>query len=69
MECQKEIFDGCCCECEYRKEIHKHPWNKGKAKGSILELFGYVCTAHSGNWIFSDRKCGMCEEYIKRNEE
>ena len=25
--------------------MNKHPWNKGKTQGSIMDPCGYVCTA------------------------
>lgn len=60
-----------CEGCKYLKEVYKHPWNSGKAKGNISELFGYACTMFeslkdgSKGFIFFDKdriKVG-CEMY------
>ena len=60
----------CCCLCQSQVVIKKHPWNKGKAKGSILETMGYGCAVDIGeperNVTFSDSAHGDCEMFEKR---
>lgn len=56
----------CCCKCKHQFKIYKHPWNKGKAKGSISELFGYGCLApEERTIIFFDKEHGLCETFRK----
>lgn len=65
----------CCCNCKYRVEIRKHPWNNGEGKGSVLELMGYGCNVftfldiqegtpikNGGTVVYqSSREHSMCE--------
>ena len=60
--CDKGFEGMCCCNCIHQVKIMKHPLNKGEAKGSILDTFGYGCNA-LGDILFNDRGHGMCEEY------
>lgn len=64
----------CCSNCVHQCEILKHPWNKGDAKGSIKEVFGYGCDVFSAESnkviIFSDSQYGECELHsFKPNED
>jgi hypothetical protein len=47
-KCEHSAFsDGmCCCSCEFRIELYKHPWNKNELfKGSIMDSTGiYTCS-------------------------
>lgn len=64
-KCYESSKEGtCCCNCLRRVEIVKHPWNKGPFKGSVKEHLGWGCDA-LGPIVFSDRKHGMCEMYIR----
>ena len=68
---EKGYKGDCCCNCQYQTTLFKHPWNKGKLKGSMKEVSGlYSCNViflmgnkHGGAVLF-DRKHGMCEMYI-----
>jgi hypothetical protein len=51
----------CCCNCTNLITIKKHPGNN-IGKVSILETFGYACTAiQKSTAIFHDTKHGECE--------
>ena len=61
----------CCCLCRFQVIVKKHPWNKGKAKGSILQTMGYGCGADEdfeapNRIIFSDSKHGDCEMFTAK---
>jgi hypothetical protein len=57
----------------------KHPWNHGKAKGSITEIFGALCAVPDmgvsaggrRHAVFFDTGHGMCEmhESLPSNAE
>lgn len=75
--CEHSPFgDGsCCCNCEFRIELYKHPWNKNKLfKGSIMDSTGiYVCSVtmdkesqHRG--IVSEWKHSACELHTWRGK-
>jgi len=74
-KCYKGWSNGdCCCNCEHRVKIMKHPSNKGIAKGSISEVMGYGCKcpledgSMKGSVVFSDWKHGYCELYWRKEE-
>jgi hypothetical protein len=58
----------CCCKCKFNKQVNKHPWNEGNAKGPISEKIGYVCTVDTEAFIYSDREHGECEMFIPKNK-
>jgi hypothetical protein len=57
----------CCCKCVSQMQINKHPKNKGESKGSIRDLYGFVCLNKfgdkSGSPTFSEDKHGSCEMF------
>ena len=63
----------CCCNCKFQIQVNKHPKNIGEAKGSISELFGYVCLTTfedgSGTPTFSNGQHGMCEYWTSKEQE
>lgn len=72
MDCQLLESPGkgrCCCNCANQMLAMKHPWNHGKAKGSITEIFGALCAVPDmgvsaggrRQAVFFDAMHGMCE--------
>ena len=62
-----------CETCVFCKPIFKHPWNKGKARGSIKTLFGYICMGDDGtgdvdpvNIHFMDNNNSFCECHTEK---
>ncbi len=56
----------CCCNCEYRRPIVRHPWNSDIwAKGPVTSQMGWGCTPpdlYPEITFFSmDHSHGMCE--------
>jgi len=68
IECKKDEWGGCCCDCKHQREVFKHPFNVLIGKGSITELLGYVC-AFDGNLIFKENIHGYCECYTPKNNK
>ncbi|HET8688541.1 MAG TPA: hypothetical protein VFM18_18160 [Methanosarcina sp.] len=59
----------CCCNCNWQRPVTAHPWNKGMARGSILEIIGYGCTCPPffPEITFFEKEHGMCELWEKRS--
>ena len=62
--------DKCCCTCEHQMMLMKHPFNKGVGKGSITEIFGWVCKLPSlfgkDQGVFFSKKHGLCDGWEKK---
>jgi len=65
MEVVENIFPE-CDTCKHCLSVKKHPWNKGNAKGSISEHFGFVCLETD---VFMDRDGVGCEMHEAKGEE
>jgi hypothetical protein len=64
----------CCCNCEHQLELFKHPLNKGKLKGRILESTKLFCCTvchkmdKSYKGIIFDNEHGSCEMWCKKGD-
>jgi len=54
INCDRGWRGDCCCNCKNLLKIVKHPWNKGEAKGSINETYGYGCAVFSMSTVNVD---------------
>lgn len=62
-----------CKDCIYLSKVSKHPFNKEPFKGSVSELFGFVCLLEAFDKISNRNKkvtfftddLGECEMFTE----